>query len=383
MKLSDKIESVEGSQTVAFTALIQQLRQEGREIIDLAVGEPEFDTPAAVIDATKNALDAQKTRYGPVNGISELRGLLAAQFSGYDIDNILITNGSKQALFMIFQAICDPADEVIIPMPFWVSFIEQVKLAGGKPVPIATKDHQLNCEAIEAAVTPRTKAILINSPNNPSGAVYPMADLQKIARLADDHNLFIVADEAYEAFVYDKYKHASMFDIEGIRNRVIVTRSFSKSYSMTGFRIGYIAAPGQIIAALSKIQSHLSGNVCTLSGNVCTFAQYGALAGLSLDEQLLSARHSELQQKRDIAFQYVSKLFPCIKPQGAFYIFPDVSAALKDNQTSEIMAARLLKQAGVAVVPGEAFGMATHLRISFAVSEENLKNGLERIAEVI
>jgi aspartate aminotransferase len=376
MKLSDKIESVEGSQTVAFTALIQQLRQEGREIIDLAVGEPEFDTPAAVIDATKNALDAQKTRYGPVNGISELRGLLAAQFSGYDIDNILITNGSKQALFMIFQAICDPADEVIIPMPFWVSFIEQVKLAGGKPVPIATKDHQLNCEAIEAAVTPRTKAILINSPNNPSGAVYPMADLQKIARLADDHNLFIVADEAYEAFVYDKYKHASMFDIEGIRNRVIVTRSFSKSYSMTGFRIGYIAAPGQIIAALSKIQSHLSGNVCT-------FAQYGALAGLSLDEQLLSARHSELQQKRDIAFQYVSKLFPCIKPQGAFYIFPDVSAALKDNQTSEIMAARLLKQAGVAVVPGEAFGMATHLRISFAVSEENLKNGLERIAEVI
>jgi aspartate aminotransferase len=376
MKLSDKIESVEGSQTVAFTALIQQLRQEGREIIDLAVGEPEFDTPAAVIDATKNALDAQKTRYGPVNGISELRGLLAAQFSGYDIDNILITNGSKQALFMIFQAICDPADEVIIPMPFWVSFIEQVKLAGGKPVPIATKDHQLNCEAIEAAVTPRTKAILINSPNNPSGAVYPMADLQKIARLADDHNLFIVADEAYEAFVYDKYKHASMFDIEGIRNRVIVTRSFSKSYSMTGFRIGYIAAPGQIIAALSKIQSHLSGNVCT-------FAQYGALAGLSLDEQLLSARHSELQQKRDIAFQYVSKLFPCIKPQGAFYIFPDVSAALKDNQTSEILAARLLKQAGVAVVPGEAFGMATHLRISFAVSEENLKNGLERIAEVI
>jgi aspartate aminotransferase len=183
MKLSDKIESIEGSKTVAFTALIQQLRQEGREIIDLAMGEPEFDTPAPIIDATKKALDAQKTRYGPVNGLSELRTRLATQFSGYDIDNILITNGSKQALYMIFQMICDPADEVIIPMPFWVSFIEQVfieqvKLAGGKPVPVATKDHQLNCEAIEAAVTPRTKAILINSPNNPSGAVYPMADLQ-------------------------------------------------------------------------------------------------------------------------------------------------------------------------------------------------------------
>jgi aspartate aminotransferase len=376
MKLSDKIESIEGSKTVAFTALIPQLRQEGREIIDLSIGEPQFDTPAPVIDATKNALDAQKTRYGPVNGLSELRNRLAAQFSGYGDDNILVTNGSKQALYMIFQMICDPGDEVIIPIPFWVSFIEQVKLAGGKPVPVATKNHQLDCGAIAEAVTPRTKAILINSPNNPSGAVYPKTDLQKIAQLADDHNLFVVADEAYDAFVYDGSMHASMFDIEGIRNRVIVTRSFSKSYSMTGFRIGYVAASGQIIAALSKIQSHLSGNVCT-------FAQYGALAGLSLDEQLLSARQAELQQKRDMAYQYVSKLFPCIKPQGALYIFPDVSAALKDNQTSEILAAHLLKQAGVAVVPGEAFGMAMHLRISFAVSDENLKKGLGQIAEVL
>ncbi|MGD8881438.1 MAG: pyridoxal phosphate-dependent aminotransferase [Desulfobacterales bacterium] len=376
MKLSDKIESIEGSQTVAFTSLIQQLRQEGREIINLAVGEPEFDTPVPVIAATKKALDAQKTRYSPVSGLSELRTRLAAQFSGYDTDNILITNGSKQALYMIFQVICDPADEVIIPMPFWVSFIEQVKLAGGRPVPVATRDHQLNCEAIEAAVTPRTKAILINSPNNPSGAVYPMTDLQKIAQLADDHDLFVVADEAYDTFVYDGSVYASVFDIEAVRHRVIVTRSFSKSYSMTGFRIGYIAAPGLIIAALSKIQSHLSGNVCT-------FAQYGAMAALSLDGDLLSERQSELQQKRDLAFQHVSKLFPCIKPRGAFYLFPDVSAVLKDNQTSEILAARLLKQAGVAVVPGEAFGMAKHMRISFAVSEENLKKGLDQIAEVL
>jgi aspartate aminotransferase len=376
MKLSAKIQSITGSQTVAFTALIQQLRLEGRKIIDLAVGEPQFDTPAAVIDATKNALDAQKTRYDPVNGLYELRTRLAAQFSGYDIDNILIANGSKQALFMIFQVICDPADEVIIPTPFWVSFIEQVKLAGGKPVPVATKDHQLDWEAIEHAVTPRTRAILINTPNNPSGAVYPMADLHKIARLADDHNLFIVADEAYNAFVYDGHAHASMYDIESARQRAIVTRSFSKSYSMTGFRIGYVAAPGQIIAALSKIQSHLTGNVCT-------FAQYGALAALSLDGNLLSARHSELQQKRDMAFKYVSKLFDCIKPQGAFYLFPDVSTVLKNDETSAALAERLLKQAGVAVVAGEAFGMPKHLRISFAVSEENLKNGLEQIAEVL
>ena len=376
MKLSARTQAITGSQTVAFTTLIQQLRQQGRKIIDLAVGEPQFDTPAEVIDATKNALDAQKTRYSAVNGLPELRARLANPFSGYDADNILLTNGSKQALYMIFQVICDPADEVIVPVPYWVSFIEQIKLAGGKPVPVATKDHQLNCEAIERVVTPRTKAILINSPNNPSGAVYPLADLQKIARLAADHNLFIVADEAYEAFVYDGCKLASLFDIEAVRSRIIVTRSFSKSYSMTGFRIGYIAASGRIIAALSKIQSHLTGNVCT-------FAQYGALAALSLGRHLISTRRSELQQRRDTAFQAVSKVFDCIKPQGAFYLFPDVSAALKKNESSEALARRLLKQAGVAVVAGEAFGMAKHLRISFAVSEKNLKAGLQRIAEVL
>jgi aspartate aminotransferase len=376
MKLSGKIQAVAESQTVAFTALIQQYRQEGRKIIDLAVGEPQFDTPAPIVDATKNALDAQKTRYSPVNGIVELREQLADRFSGYDAENILLTNGSKQSLYMIFQVLCDPSDEVIIPVPYWVSFVEQVKLAGGRPVPVATKDYQLNCEAIEAAVTPRTKAILINSPNNPSGALYPMVDLQKIAKLADDHDLFIIADEAYDAFVYDGSVHTSMFDIETARNRVIVTRSFSKSYNMTGFRIGYVAAPGQIIAALSKIQSHLSGNVCT-------FAQYGALAALSLDEHFLLDRQAELQRKRDTAFESVSKLFDCIKPQGAFYLFPDVSTALKNNETSEALARRILKLAGVAVVAGEAFGMANHLRISFAVSEENLKNGLGRIAEVL
>lgn len=277
---------------------------------------------------------------------------------------------------MIFQVICDPADEVIIPTPYWVSFIEQIKLAGGKPVPVATRDHQLDCEAIERAVTPRTKAVLINSPNNPSGAVYPMADLQKIARLADDHNLFVVADEAYSAFVYDGRAPVSMFDIESARQRIIVTRSFSKNFSMTGFRVGYVAAPVDIIAALSKIQSHLTGNVCT-------FAQHGAIEALALDGHLLSARLSELQQKRDMAFQYVSTLFDCIEPQGAFYLFPDVSRALKNDETSEELAERLLKQAGVAVVAGEAFGKARHLRISFAVSEENLKNGLEQIAGVL
>jgi aspartate aminotransferase len=376
MQLSEKIHSLEGSKTVAFTGLIQDLRREGKAIIDLAVGEPDIDTPFAIIESTKAALDACKTRYSPVKGLSELRTLLAAGFSGYDADNILLTNGSKQALYMIFQLICGPSDEVIIPVPFWVSFVEQVKLAGGKPVLVDTQNHQLDDGAIERAITPRTKAILVNSPNNPSGAVYPLTDLEKIARLAVDHNLFIVADEAYEAFVYDGCACRSIFEIEAVRNRTIVTRSFSKAYAMSGFRIGYVAASVPIIEALTKIQSHLTGNVCT-------FAQYGALAALSLEGRWLIARQTEMQRKRDVAFQYASQLFSCTKPQGAFYLFPDVSAVLKENETSQILAERLLKQAGVAVVPGEAFGMAQHLRISFAVSEKNLEKGFKQIAEAL
>jgi len=376
MKLAEKMQSLEGSKTVAFTALIQDLRREGKAVINLAVGEPEFDAPNAVIESTKAALDARQTRYSPVKGIPELRAQLATEFSGYDADNIILTNGSKQALYMIFQVLCDPSDEVIIPVPYWVSFVEQVKLAGGRPVLVDTRNHQLNDGAIKRAITSRTKAILINSPNNPSGAVYPMTDLEKIARLAVDHNLFIVADEAYEAFVYDGCKHVSPFDIEAVRSRTIVARSFSKGYGMTGFRIGYVAAPRPIIAALSIIQSHLTGNVCT-------FAQYGAMAVESLDGGWLMARQAEMQRKRDIAYRYASQFFRCIKPRGAFYLFPDVSTVLKPGETAQKLAERLLKEAGVAVVAGEAFGAANHVRISFAVSDEELKKGFEQIAGVL
>ena len=376
MKLSNKIQSIKGSQTVSFTSLIARLHRDGKRIIDFAVGEPQFDTPSEIIESTQKALAEKNTRYGPIGGLPQLQARLAAQFSGYDADNILISNGSKQALFMIFQVICDPLNEVIIPTPFWVSFAEQVKMAGGRPIFVPTKDHQLDCEEIERAITHKTKAILINSPNNPTGAVYSALDLKKVAGLAMDHDLFIVADEAYDAFVYDDITHCSMHDIENISNQTIVTRSFSKNYSMTGFRVGYVAASKTIIAAISKLQSHLSGNVCT-------FAQYGALTALSLDESFLSTWRSELQRKRDIAYQYVTKLFGCVKPQGAFYLFPDVSIHLKDDETSGRLAERLLEKANVAVVPGEAFGMANHLRISFAVSEENLRRGFEQISEVL
>ena len=374
--LSERIRSIEGSRTVAITGLIDELAREGKQVINLAVGEPEDDTPAAIVEATKTALDNRNTRYGPVAGLTGLRERLAGRLSGCSAENILLTNGSKQALYMIFQCLCNPGEEVIIPVPYWVSFSEQVKLAGGVPVFVPTEDHQLDLQAIEAAITPKTRIILINSPNNPTGAVYPPEILEGVGQLAAKHDLTLLADEAYDAFVFDGAPRSSVYDLEHLRNRCVVTRSFSKSWSMTGFRVGYVAASEEVTGALAALQSHLSGNVCT-------FAQYGALAALSLDEALVAAWRSELQRKRDIAFGHARELFSCIRPQGAFYLFPDVSDCLRRNETSVQLAERLLRQAGVAVVPGEAFGAPGHIRISFAVSEETLKSGFERLADLL
>jgi len=376
MKLSDRINSVAESQTVQFTRLLQQFRQQGRQVVDLAVGEPLFDTPPDVIESTKQALDQGITRYGTVGGLHELKSGLARQFDGYDENNIIISNGSKQCLFSIFQAICNPFDEVIIPRPYWVSIPQQVNIAGGKPVFVDTRNHQLTCEIIEPAITQKTRAILINSPNNPTGAVYPSRELEKIVRLALEHNLFIISDEAYGLFVYDGLEAESIFNFKEIRDQLIVIRSFSKAFAMTGFRIGYLAAAPEIVAAIGRLQSHLTGNVCT-------FAQHGALAALSMDGKFLAEWRNDLERKRDYAYSQVARMFNCIQPQGAFYLFPDVSQHLKDGMTAVDLAAHLLENYGVAVVPGEAFGMPGHIRISYAVSEDNLVNGFEKITEAI
>jgi aspartate aminotransferase len=376
MRLSDRIRNIEESGTVQFTLLLQQLRKAGREIIDLAVGEPPFDTPADVIDATKQALDQGKTKYGPVAGLQELKSRLAQQFDGCDEKNIIVSNGSKQCLYSVFQVICDPLDEVIIPRPYWVSFPQQVKLAGGRPVFVSTRNHQLDIDKIEQAVSSKTRAILINTPNNPTGAVYPAKDLAKIANLAAQHSLYIVSDEAYSSYIYDGLRPASMFNFEEIRRQLIVTRSFSKGFNMTGFRIGYVAASPDVIGALNKLQSHVTGNVCT-------FAQYGALAALGMDTDDTAGWRLDLERKRDYAYSQISGLTDCVKPQGAFYLFPDVSRHLDNGMTSAGLAGRLLDQHGVAVVAGEEFGMTGHIRISYAVSEDKLVSGLEKIAEAL
>ncbi len=376
MKLSDRINQIEPSGTVHFTRLIQELRGQGRDIIDLAVGEPPYDTPGVVLDATKQALDAGRTKYGPVAGLSELKTRLALQFEGYDAHNVIISNGSKQCLYAMFQAICDPFDEVIIPRPYWVSFPQQVKLAGGRPVFVDTQSHQLDCERIERAITPKTRAILINSPNNPTGAVYPAEDLARISKIALERNLYLISDEAYSSYVYDGLKAVSLFSFEDIRHLLIVTRSFSKNYGMTGFRIGYIAASHEFVGAVTGLQSHMAGNVCT-------FAQHGALAALAMDDRKLEEWRADMEQKREYAYHRTAELFDCVKPRGAFYLFPDVRRHLKEGMTSAEFAGHLLENHSVAVVPGEVFGMSGHIRISYAVSEDTLVNGFDKIAEAL
>ena len=376
MNLSQRIRNIEESRTTAFTGLIRQLLQQGRQVINLAIGEPDDAPVSEIIRATKAALDAGHTRYGPVPGEPELRTAVATQYADFNQENILISNGSKQALFLVFQAICNPQDEVIISRPYWVTFPEQVRLADAQPVFVDTHDHQLDVEQIERAISPRTRAILINSPNNPTGAVYSSKALEQVARLTGKHNLYLVSDEAYHAFVYDGLRPASLHEFKDARDRVIITGSFSKTYSMTGFRIGYAAARAELIQAMTTLQSHVSGNVCTP-------AQYGALEALRQDLRRYATVLLDLQRKRDLAYEWAAKIFRCVKPRGAFYLFPDVTGHLPAGVTSADLAARLLREAGVAVVPGEAFGSAGHIRISFAVAEDALRSGLERIAEVL
>ncbi len=373
---STRIGAIAESRTARVLALANHLRRQGRGIISLSVGEPDFDTPDAVIAATGRALAAQQTRYGPTAGLEELRARLAQEFAGFAAENIIVSNGAKQALYQVFQVLCDPGDEIIVPQPCWVSFCEQIKMAGGRPVAVETIDDQIDPDRIQEAITSRTRAILVNSPNNPTGAVYPPQVLSALARVAAERGIYLVSDEAYHAFVYDGRSPVRLLDASPEPRRVITVRSFSKQYNMTGYRVGYVAADKRIIQALSRLQSHMTGNVCT-------FAQYGALAALEMDQGVVEDRRMELQRRRDLAFEQARQIFTCAKPQGAFYLFPDVRAHLGAGQTSEDLAARLLERCGVAVVPGEAFGGPGHIRISFGASQKDLLRGFERIHDFL
>jgi aspartate aminotransferase len=364
------------SETTRVFALARQLIRQGREVFNLAIGEPDFDTPPAVVAATQQALMEGETRYSEVSGLAPLRSRLAEGFKGYGPENIIITNGAKQGLYALFQVLLNPGDEVILSKPFWVSFTEQIKLAGGIPILVGTKDHRIDPEKIAGAVTGRTKAILINSPNNPTGAVYTRAELQAAASIAEDSDCWLIADEAYHMFTYDGSPHVPIVDLARDPHRVITVRSFSKHYSMTGFRLGYVAAATDVVGAMTDLQSHLCGNVCT-------FAQHGALAALKMNQSVINGWRRDLQQRRNLAYDKAIEMFDCIKPDGAYYLFPNIARHLRSGESSADFALRLLEDGGVAAVPGEAFGEPDHIRLCFGTSEMTLNSAFERIKSVL
>lgn len=376
MYLSNRLNTIAPSGTVAFTTLIRELREEGRDVIDLAVGEPEFAVDPPVVEATCQALNQGLTRYGPVAGLPELRNRLAGEFDGYRPENIVVTNGAKQGLYEVFQIVSGEGREVIIPTPCWVSFEHQIRLAGGIPVPVKTNRHQLDPDALAAAVTPRTVALLINSPNNPTGAVYGHNDLARVVDLCLRNNLWLISDEAYAAFFYPPHSFVSPFAFRDIRSRLIVVRSFSKTYGMTGFRIGWVAAPTEIITRLTTLQGHLTGNVCT-------FAQWGALAAMELPKALLGDRRTSYAERCRLAVDLGASLFDLIAPQGAFYLFPSIDRYLGRFKDDQDLARHLLAEANVAVVPGSFFGAPNHVRLSFATSNDRLRQGFARIRDAL
>lgn len=377
MELANRISNIEESKSIRFASTLLKLKKEGRRIISLNVGEPDFNTPKEILNATKKALDDNHTRYSLVQGIEELRQAIVNKINKegqwkIHKDQVFIGNGSKHILYNIFQTIIDPLDEVIIPVPYWVTFPEAVKLAGGIPIFIKNKnDNTIDLDAIKNAITPKTKAIIINSPNNPTGKVINKEDLIRIGDLALENNFYVISDEAYEALTFDNNKHVSLASIESkYFQNTLTVQSFSKSYCMTGFRLGYLIAPDHIINGLHKLQSHLSGNNCT-------FSQYGAIEALNMDSTIVKSMVKTMEKRRDICFNIAKTFLEVEKPHGAFYLFPNIEKFYSSRiPNDEVFCEKLLLETGVAILPGSYFGAPGHVRICFSTSEDEIVEGM-------
>jgi aspartate aminotransferase len=369
MKLSDKAINCNESETVKYTPLINKLKREGKDIISFAVGEADINTPECIKEETINAIKNNKTKYSAVSGLISLKKIIAKK-EKVKIKNIIITNGSKQGLYEVFQTILNKNDEVIIPVPYWVNYKEQIKFSEGKCIFSNTSNHQLNIKDIKNKITSKTKAIVINSPNNPSGAIYHKKDLEEIKKLSQKNKFYVIYDDAYEDLNYSGEKSNFVLD-----NNSISIKSFSKSFSMGGFRIGYVIASDEIIYNLNKIQSHITGNVNT-------FSQYGAIKSFEIYSDEIKKRKKIFQKKRDLAYSLCKEIFNCIKPHGAFYLFPEVSNKLK-GQTVEEFTKMLLTKANVLVMPGTIFGMKKHIRISYTCSMNDIREGFSRIKKYL
>ncbi len=386
--LSDRIKSLSASQTLAMAQKSRELKAKGLDIISLSLGEPDFNTPDYIKEAAKQAIDQNFSKYPPVPGYNDLREAISRKFRdengiNYTPDQIIVSTGGKHSIVNVILSIVNPGDEVILLAPYWVSYRDQVILAGGKPVvveAILENDFKVQPEQLEVVITRKTRLIIFNSPSNPTGMVYTREEMEGIARIVQKHEgLYILSDEIYEHILF-KGEHISMASFDFIYDKVITVNGVSKSYAMTGWRVGYIGAPLWIVKACDKLQGQFTSGVCTI-------AQKAALAAISIKDNSRQMMKEAFQRRRDLICKLLKdvKGFKVRIPQGAFYVMPDISYYLgksdgeKMIRTSDDLALWLLEKALVAVVGGDAFGAPTCIRISYANSDELLVEAVKRI----
>ena len=393
-RISRRISAVAESATLAIDAKAKSLKAAGEDVIGFGAGEPDFPTPPHVVDAAAEACrDPRNHHYTPAAGLPELRSAIAAKTardSGYEVEaaQVLVTNGGKQAIYNAFATILDPGDEVVVPAPYWVTFPESIALAGGVPVYVETDEttgFRATLEQLEAARTERTKALLFVSPSNPTGAVYPGEEVEAIGRWALDRGLWVVTDEIYEHLVYGSNAHHSMpVLVSDLAERCIVANGAAKTYAMTGWRVGWLIGPADVVKAAAKLQSHATSNVANVS-------QRAALAAVSGGLSDVHAMRETYDRRRRRIHDLLSDLpgVSCLEPQGAFYAFPSFKEVLgrdlagRRPQTTLELAEVILDEARVATVPGEAFGAPGYVRFSYALADDDLEEGVNRIAKLL
>lgn len=380
MQLASRLAHITPSLTLAIDSKAKALLAQGVNVCSFAAGEPDFETPAHIKEAASQALAANFTHYTPSAGIPELREALSHKFKtenhlDYAPSEIIVSNGAKQSCFNAIMACVGEGDEVIIPAPYWLSYPEMVRLAGAEPIIVPTtaeNNWKMTAEDFENAMSPRTKMIIINSPGNPTGAVYTKEELRALVEVAADEEILILSDEIYEHLIYDDAKHISVASLTPeARDLTITVNGFSKAYAMTGWRLGYLGAPKKIAQAIDSLQSHSTSGPCS-------FAQKGAVAAITSSQQCVADMREEFNVRREYMFQRISNMpnISAVKPEGAFYILASID---KLGLSSSNFADRLLSKANVAVVPGIAFGDDRTIRLSYAAGLDIIKEGMDRL----
>ncbi len=389
--LSNRVKEIEASKTVMIAGEAKRLRSEGVDIIDLSVGESDFNTPDTIKEAGKFAIDNNLTRYTINQGTIELRKAIVEKLKrdnnlDYKPSEIIVSNGAKQCIYNGIMAIINPGDEVIVASPYWVSYPSMIQLAGGKMITIETEESnefKIEPEQLEQTITKKTKLIIICNPSNPTGTVYSKDELQALSNVILKHKLFVLSDEIYEKLIYDKEFTSFASLNKKIKQRTILVNGISKSYAMTGWRLGYVAADEKIVSAINKIQSHTTSSASSIS-------QHAAIEAIAGSQKVIEEMVKQFKARRDFMYNVLNSIngISCYKPDGAFYLFPNIKYFLKKSSGNKIknsldLSMYLLKEANVAVVPGSAFGKEGFIRISFSTSMSNLEEAAKRLSKAL